>query len=66
MSDAEQQFMETSENGHEGDEGFNGAEGFDEAAPAGEDKEEAGDQNGAGEGGQIEASKGEEDAGYVQ
>uniref|UniRef100_A0A8B9JD81 Heterogeneous nuclear ribonucleoprotein A/Ba n=1 Tax=Astyanax mexicanus TaxID=7994 RepID=A0A8B9JD81_ASTMX len=45
-----QQFMETSENGHEGDD-FNGAE--------------AGDQNGAGEGGQIEASKGEEDAGKM-
>uniref|UniRef100_A0A8B9JD99 Heterogeneous nuclear ribonucleoprotein A/Ba n=1 Tax=Astyanax mexicanus TaxID=7994 RepID=A0A8B9JD99_ASTMX len=63
MSDAEQQFMETSENGHEGDD-FNGAEGYDEAS-ADADKDGAGDQNGAGEGGQIEASKGEEDAGKM-
>ena len=62
MSDTEQQFMETSENGHEGDD-MNGAEGYDEAQ-AGVDKD--GDQNGANEGSQIEASKGEEDAGYVE
>ncbi|XP_072519909.1 heterogeneous nuclear ribonucleoprotein A/Ba [Salminus brasiliensis] len=64
MSDAEQQFMETSENGHEGDD-FNGEEGYEEASGAGGDKDEAGDQNGANEGGQIEASKGEEDAGKM-
>uniref|UniRef100_A0A3B4DCF3 RRM domain-containing protein n=1 Tax=Pygocentrus nattereri TaxID=42514 RepID=A0A3B4DCF3_PYGNA len=45
-----QQFMETSENGHEGED-LNGAED--------------GDQNGANEGSQIEASKGEEDAGKM-
>ncbi|KAL7886248.1 hypothetical protein AOLI_G00065430 [Acnodon oligacanthus] len=61
MSDAEQQFMETSENGHEGEE-LNGAEGYDEAQ-SGLDKD--GDQNGANEGSQIEASKGEEDAGKM-
>uniref|UniRef100_A0A3B4EKE0 RRM domain-containing protein n=1 Tax=Pygocentrus nattereri TaxID=42514 RepID=A0A3B4EKE0_PYGNA len=61
MSDAEQQFMETSENGHEGED-LNGAEGYDEAQ-SGLDKD--GDQNGANEGSQIEASKGEEDAGKM-
>ncbi|XP_076878061.1 heterogeneous nuclear ribonucleoprotein A/Ba [Brachyhypopomus gauderio] len=76
MSDAEQQFMETSENGHEGDEDFNGAETYEEnedaqaeeEADAGVDKaaeDEDNAQNGASEGGQIEASKGEEDAGKM-
>ncbi|XP_051534176.1 heterogeneous nuclear ribonucleoprotein A/B-like isoform X2 [Myxocyprinus asiaticus] len=54
MADAEQQFMETSENGNE--ENGNGAE-FTEAA--------ADDENGGGEGGQIDASKGDEDAGKM-
>lgn len=49
MADAEHQFMETSENGNE--ENLNGAE------------EAADEENGASEGGQIDASKGEEDAG---
>lgn len=53
MADAENQFMETSENGNEED--LNGAEIADEAA--------ADDENGAAEGSQIDASKGEEDAG---
>ncbi len=48
MADAENQFMETSENGNEED--LNGAELAEEAA----DEEN---------GGQINASKGEEDAG---
>lgn len=52
MADAEHQFMETSENGNE--ENLNGAELAEEAA--------ADDENG-GDGGQIDASKGEEDAG---
>uniref|UniRef100_A0A4W4DZG2 RRM domain-containing protein n=1 Tax=Electrophorus electricus TaxID=8005 RepID=A0A4W4DZG2_ELEEL len=76
MSDAEQQFMETSENGHEGDEDFNGAETYEEndeaqaeeEAEAGDDKaaeDEDSAQNGASEGLQIEASKGEEDAGKM-
>ncbi|XP_071375924.1 heterogeneous nuclear ribonucleoprotein A/Ba isoform X1 [Centroberyx affinis] len=88
MSDTEQQFMETSENGHEGDEDFNGA-GHTEEGNEGEGEAEAeveavnecgedagpeacaeeaaeGDsQNGASEGGQINASKGEEDAGKM-
>lgn len=54
MADAENQFMETSENGNE--ENFNGDEIAEEAA--------AEDENGAGEGSQIDASKGEEDAGW--
>lgn len=54
MADAENQFMETSENGNEED--LNGAEIADEAA--------ADDENGAAEGSQIDASKGEEDAGW--
>ncbi|XP_051961856.1 heterogeneous nuclear ribonucleoprotein A/B-like [Xyrauchen texanus] len=49
MADAENQFMETSENG-------NGAE-FTEAG--------ADEENGGAEGGQINASKGEEDAGKM-
>lgn len=52
MTDAEHQFMETSENGNE--DSLNGAELAEEAAD---------EENGAGEGGQINASKGEEDAG---
>lgn len=103
MSDTEQQLMETSENGHEGEEAedFNGAgpteeeteeavnEGEEEALPEAcadegveddrvEEEAEAEaeaeaettetlegeeSQNGASEGGQINASKGEEDAG---
>ncbi|XP_051733275.1 heterogeneous nuclear ribonucleoprotein A/Bb isoform X2 [Ctenopharyngodon idella] len=54
MADAEHQFMETSENGNE--ENLNGAELAEEAA--------ADDENG-GDGGQIDASKGEEDAGKM-
>ncbi|XP_052010869.1 heterogeneous nuclear ribonucleoprotein A/Ba isoform X1 [Xyrauchen texanus] len=73
MSDAEQQYMETSENGHEGEEDLNGA-GQYEAVEA-EAQEEAGadgtagndedPQNGASDGGQIDASRGEEDAGKM-
>ncbi|XP_026052645.1 heterogeneous nuclear ribonucleoprotein A/B-like [Carassius auratus] len=50
MADAEHQLMETSENGNE--ESLNGAEAAEE-------------ENGSGEGGQINASKGEEDAGKM-
>ncbi|XP_076835598.1 heterogeneous nuclear ribonucleoprotein A/B-like isoform X2 [Brachyhypopomus gauderio] len=68
MADAEQQFMETSENGNEED--LNGAEPSEEQP---EPEEQAGEgatsqdesQNGSEEGGQIEASKGEEDAGKM-
>lgn len=49
MADAEHQFMETSENGNE--ENLNGED------------EAAGEENGSGEGLQIDASKCEEDAG---
>ncbi len=76
MSDAEQQYMETSENGHEDD--LNGAGQYEEGdgdaqaaaqGDAGAD-DTAGDeedpQNGSSDGGQIDASKGEEDAGYVK
>ncbi|XP_041078761.1 heterogeneous nuclear ribonucleoprotein A/B-like isoform X2 [Polyodon spathula] len=67
MSDTEQQLMETSENGHEGEEESNGAE---QAAEHTEDdvKEETAEgdpQNGATEGDQINASKSEEDAGKM-
>ncbi|XP_048883649.1 heterogeneous nuclear ribonucleoprotein A/Ba isoform X2 [Brienomyrus brachyistius] len=72
MSDSEQQFMETSENGHEGEEDLNGAEAAEQAEAALEaenvaEGDEAADdsQNGAVEGGQINASKGEEDAGKM-
>ncbi|XP_063733298.1 heterogeneous nuclear ribonucleoprotein A/Ba isoform X2 [Eleginops maclovinus] len=77
MSEIEQQYMETSENGHEVDDDFNGAEnteeGNDESAvnDCGEEAEGAGpdadgnSQNGGTEGGQIDASKGEEDAGKM-
>nr|XP_057919704.1 heterogeneous nuclear ribonucleoprotein A/Ba [Doryrhamphus excisus]XP_057919705.1 heterogeneous nuclear ribonucleoprotein A/Ba [Doryrhamphus excisus]XP_057919706.1 heterogeneous nuclear ribonucleoprotein A/Ba [Doryrhamphus excisus] len=65
MADIEQQYMETSENGHEVDD-FNGgdqAEGTvcDGAGPDADDNS----QNGGTEGGQIDASKGEEDAGKM-
>ncbi|KAG7465152.1 hypothetical protein MATL_G00173200 [Megalops atlanticus] len=80
MSDTEQQFMETSENGHEGEEDLNGAvpteqteavaeaeaEAEEETVAEGEEATTEGDsQNGASEGGQINASKGEEDAGKM-
>lgn len=60
--DSEQQFMETSENGNE-DEALNGAAGADIQLGAGEEAAQVDSQNGAADGGQIEASKGEEDAG---
>ncbi|GAA6069244.1 heterogeneous nuclear ribonucleoprotein A/Ba [Tachysurus ichikawai] len=73
MSDAEQQFMETAENGYEGEE--NGAEGYEDvsaALQAGDGEGDAeGENNGAGDGAQdgdgcrIEASKSEEDAGKM-
>lgn len=71
MADAEQQFMETAENGYEGEE--NGAESYDDGGASAELQAEAGvgENNGAGDGtqdgdgGRIEASKSEEDAGYV-
>lgn len=69
MADAEQQFMETAEeNGYEG--GENGAEGY-EGGESAELQAGDGENNGAGDGtqdgdgGRIEASKSEEDAGYV-
>ncbi|XP_023689697.1 heterogeneous nuclear ribonucleoprotein A/B-like [Paramormyrops kingsleyae] len=72
MSDSEQQFMETSENGHEGEEDLNGAEAAEQTEAAVEaenvaegDEAEDDSQNGAVEGGQINASKGEEDAGKM-
>ncbi|KAJ8276299.1 hypothetical protein COCON_G00080510 [Conger conger] len=76
MSDTEQQFMETSENGNEGEDDLNGAEAAEqpELAEEPEEQEEAAaetaaaeddSQNGAAEGGQINASKGEEDAGKM-
>lgn len=77
MSESEQQYMETSENGHEVDDDFNGAglteEGNDDddgaaAHDCGEDagpEDDDNSQNGGTEGGQIDASKGEEDAGWV-
>lgn len=60
--DSEQQFMETSENGN-AEEALNGAAGADTQLGAGGDAAQAESENGAAEGGQIEASKGEEDAG---
>ncbi|XP_073676237.1 heterogeneous nuclear ribonucleoprotein A/B-like isoform X1 [Garra rufa] len=75
MSDAEQQYMETSENGHEDD--LNGAGQYEEGngdaqagaqgnagadGTAGDDED---GQNGSSDGGQIDASKGEEDAGKM-
>ncbi|XP_023681017.1 heterogeneous nuclear ribonucleoprotein A/B-like isoform X3 [Paramormyrops kingsleyae] len=72
MSDTEQQFMETSENGNEGDD-LNGAEAAEQpdyqeeaAVEEEEEEEEEGDsQHGAEDGGRINASKGEEDAGKM-
>lgn len=62
--DSEQQFMETSENGNEEEEeALNGAAGADTQLGEGEEAAQADSQNGAADGGQIEASKGEEDAG---
>lgn len=76
MSETEHQYMEMSENGHEGEEDLNGAEqyeGDNGDAQAGAEGDDGADetgidedpQNGATDGGQIDASKGEEDAGYV-
>uniref|UniRef100_A0A8C5FQU7 Heterogeneous nuclear ribonucleoprotein A/B n=1 Tax=Gadus morhua TaxID=8049 RepID=A0A8C5FQU7_GADMO len=73
MSDTEQQFMETSENGHEGEqeEEYNGEaveeceEGAGPEACGAEEATDGDSQNGASEGGQINASKGEEDAGKM-
>ncbi|XP_062380523.1 heterogeneous nuclear ribonucleoprotein A/Ba isoform X1 [Sardina pilchardus] len=79
MSDTEQQFMETSENGHEEEEDLNGADPTEEpeenvaqneeaevnADEVGEEAAEADSQNGVPDGGQINASKGEEDAGKM-
>ncbi|XP_044061426.1 heterogeneous nuclear ribonucleoprotein A/Ba isoform X1 [Siniperca chuatsi] len=74
MSETEQQYMETSENGHEVDDDFNGAEHTEEAIDEsaandcgeGEGPDADGNsQNGGTEGGQIDASKGEEDAGKM-
>lgn len=69
MADAEQQFMETAENGYQDEE--NGAEGYDDGGASALLQAEAGDGENNGEGAQdgdgsrIEASKSEEDAGYV-
>lgn len=60
--DSEQQFMETSENGN-GEESLDGAAAADTQLGEGEEAAQADSQNGAADGGQIEASKGEEDAG---
>lgn len=60
--DSEQQFMETSENGN-GEEALNGAGGADILLETEEEAAQAESQNGAADGGQIEATKGEEDAG---
>ncbi|XP_060783231.1 heterogeneous nuclear ribonucleoprotein A/Ba [Neoarius graeffei] len=68
MADAEQQFMETAENGYPGEE--NGAQGYDDGgASAGlqaqTENNGAGDGTQDGDGGRIEASKSEEDAGKM-
>lgn len=56
MADAENQFMETSEqNGNEGEEDQNGAE---QEAMGGDESQDSGT-----DGGKIDASKGEDDAG---
>ncbi|XP_056625213.1 heterogeneous nuclear ribonucleoprotein A/Ba isoform X2 [Triplophysa dalaica] len=75
MSEVENQYMEMSENGHEGEEDLNGAEQYEEgnedeqAGAEGDAADETGNdedpQNGATDGGQIDASKGEEDAGKM-
>ncbi|XP_061690217.1 heterogeneous nuclear ribonucleoprotein A/Ba isoform X2 [Syngnathoides biaculeatus] len=65
MAEIEQQYMETSENGHEVDDDFNGA-GQAGANACGEGAAtDDNSQNGGTEGGQIDASKGEEDAGKM-
>ncbi|XP_051937144.1 heterogeneous nuclear ribonucleoprotein A/B-like isoform X2 [Hippocampus zosterae] len=66
MAEIEQQYMETSENGHEVDD-FNGAGQAGENACGAGDEPDVDDnsQNGGTEGGQIDASKGEEDAGKM-
>jgi len=69
MSDAENQFMETSEqNGNEGEEEQNGAEqeelfAVTEGAEGEAEAEAEETQEEAGDGGKINASKGEDDAG---
>ncbi|KAM9833852.1 heterogeneous nuclear ribonucleoprotein A/Ba [Syngnathus acus] len=63
MAETEQQYMETSENGHEVDD-FNGAGQAGEGACGAEGPDDD-NQNGGTEGGQIDASKGEEDAGKM-
>lgn len=74
MSEVEQQYMETSEeNGHEVEDDYNGAGHPEEAIDESAATDDCGDgegpgadgnsQNGGTEGGQIDASKGEEDAG---
>lgn len=86
MSDTEQQFVETSENGHEEEEvDLNGAENTEENMPVAQDEEaqvegeeveeveeaeeaqeaEEDSQNSVSDGGQINASKGDEDAGKM-
>lgn len=62
MSDTENLLMETSEqNGNEGEEDQNGAE--QELMGGGEEEEEEESQDNGTDGGKIDASKGEEDAG---
>lgn len=64
MAEIEQQYMETSENGHEAEDDQNGAggavEGLDDSAFDNGDDPGA---DGGTDGGQIDASKDEEDAG---
>lgn len=66
MSELEQQYMETSENGHEVDGDHSGGghtvEGTDDSAF--NDDENTGADTGT-DGGQIDASKDEEDAGWA-
>lgn len=66
MSEIEQQYMETSENGHEEEDDQNGAgstvEGIDDSAFDNSDDPGA---DGGTDGGQIDASKDEEDAGKM-
>ncbi|XP_039629846.1 heterogeneous nuclear ribonucleoprotein A/B-like [Polypterus senegalus] len=64
MSDTEQQLMETSENGHEGED-LNGAEAAEQSETAAGEGAGGDGQNGATEGDQINASKSEEDAGKM-
>ncbi|XP_061541552.1 heterogeneous nuclear ribonucleoprotein A/Ba [Phycodurus eques] len=65
MAEIEQQYMETSENGHEVDDDFNGAGQAGENACGEGAGADDNSQNGGTEGGQIDASKGEEDAGKM-